>query len=58
MKIIVSDTLADKFTEFKVIDNFKWIEENKDDITTLIFHSSKESDFTVGVYISKLSIYK
>ena len=55
MKIIVSDTLKNNFTEFQVTDNFKWIDENKDDITTLIFHSSKESDFTVGVHISKLS---
>ncbi len=55
MKLIVSDTLENNYTEFQVIDNFKWIEENMDDITTLIFHSSKESDFTVGVYISKLS---
>ena len=54
MKVIVSDKVEDKFTEFKVVDNTQWIKENQDDIDTVIFHSTKESDFAVGVNLSAM----
>lgn len=55
LKVIISDTLPDNFSNFIVLDDFQWVEENMKDISTLIFHSSKSPDFTVGVHISKLS---
>ena len=54
MNVIVSKSLKDNLTNFKVVNNFKWVEENMEDVSILIFHSIEESDFNTGVHISRL----
>ena len=54
MNVIVSSKLEDNYTNFKVVRNFKWVEENMNEISVLIFHCIDESDFNTGVHISRL----
>lgn len=52
MRVIVSTTLQDKFSNFVIVDNFKKIRELKG-VTLLVIHNFKESAFDVGVFISE-----
>ena len=54
MNVIVSKSLQDNYSNFKVVRNIKWVEENMADVAILIFHNSEDSDFTIGVNISRL----
>ncbi len=54
MRVIVSDKVEDKYKEFKVVENTTWVKENQEDIDTVIFHTTKESDFAVGVNLSSM----
>ena len=53
MKVIVSKTLEDKFTEFIVTDSLKKV-MGFEGVTTLIIQSFIESDFDAGVFIGDL----
>lgn len=53
MKVIVSKTLEDSFTEFVVTDSLKKVIDFTG-VTTLIIQSCIESDFDAGVFIGDL----
>ena len=51
MKVILSDILADKFTQFTVVDAFKKIKTLKG-VTTLIVHHYAETELDSGIFIT------
>lgn len=53
MKIIISETLKDRFHEFVVVDSLKKALE-LNGVTVVIIHTFKESEFDAGTLIPKL----
>lgn len=51
MKVIISNVLEDKFSNFILVDSFKRASELSG-VDTLIIHKYAESDFDVGVFVT------
>lgn len=59
MRVIVSTTIGDNFINYKVVKSLTEViklcdGDNANNVTTLIYHSSEQSDFDVGVLFAKL----
>lgn len=52
MRIIISTTLKDEFSNFKVVDSFKKVRDY-DDVSLLVINEFNESDFDAGVFIAE-----
>ena len=55
MRVIVSKELKDNFSNYKVVSDWKYVDENLSEIDLLIFHSCNESDFNTGVKLANIS---
>lgn len=54
MNIIVSTGLEDNFREFKVLKRFSALNEYVNELDVVVLNSFEDSDFDVGIIISKL----
>jgi len=53
MRVIISTTLKDNYSNFVVVKDFKSV-EGLSNVSLLVLHEFEEEDFNVGIYINKL----
>lgn len=52
MRVIISKSLQDNFTQFQVVDTFKKVRQ-LDQVSVLVIHEFSEPDLDIGIFISE-----